>query len=156
VREAEQLASGHLHSAWWEPRPRAHPERCLVPTGWTAWHNGCRAGPRRPCGYACSCSRRAPFESAVQPESAAQPEANPHLGPGRLCLSSVPEKSEQRFPGPVQEDVRNIEAGCVPLPKYLGTPEPLCVTTTAVRTVALALCLNANLHLGSQKAQCHR
>jgi len=29
----------------------------------------------------------------------------------------------------------------VPLPKYLGTPEPLCVTTTAVRTVALPLCL---------------
>ena len=29
--------------------------------------------------------------------------------------------------------MRNIEAGCVPLPKYLGMPEPLCVTTTAVR-----------------------
>ena len=38
------------------------------------------------------------------------------------------------FPHP-QEDVQNIEAGCVPLPKYPGTPEQLCVTTTAVRAL---------------------
>ncbi|KAK9841772.1 hypothetical protein WJX81_002062 [Elliptochloris bilobata] len=34
----------------------------------------------------------------------------------------------------LEEDVQNIEAGCVPLPKYLATPEPLCVTTTATKT----------------------